>query len=57
MRGWEGLRWKRTLREGEVGGVMLEWMGEEPRLVPPGEAQQLADETALFWRRWLDRSR
>jgi GH15 family glucan-1,4-alpha-glucosidase len=52
----EGLRWTRTLREGEIGGVMLESMGEEPRLLPPDEAQQMADDTARFWKDWLRRS-
>ena len=51
-----GLRWTRTLREGETGGVVLESMGGTPRRVSPGEAQQLADDTARFWRSWLSRS-
>jgi GH15 family glucan-1,4-alpha-glucosidase len=52
----DGLRWTRTLREGEIGGVVLESMGGAPRLLPPEEAQRLADETARFWRDWLHRS-
>jgi len=52
----EGLRWARTLREGESGGIVLESMGGTPRRVTPEEAQQLADETAQFWRAWLNRS-
>jgi GH15 family glucan-1,4-alpha-glucosidase len=52
----DGLRWTRTLREGQTGGVVLESMGGAPRLVPPEEAQALADETARFWREWLHRS-
>jgi GH15 family glucan-1,4-alpha-glucosidase len=52
----DGLRWTRTLREGEIGGVVLESMGGTPRLIPPEEAQQLADDTSRFWRDWLDRS-
>ncbi len=52
----DGVRWTRTLREGEIGGVVLESMGGTPRLVPPEEAQRLADETARFWRNWLHRS-
>jgi len=51
-----GLQWKRTLREGEIGGVMLEWMGEEPRLIAPEAAQRLADDTARYWQNWLRRS-
>jgi GH15 family glucan-1,4-alpha-glucosidase len=52
----EGVRWTRTLREGEIGGVVLESMGGTPRRVSPEEAQQLADDTARFWRSWLHRS-
>jgi len=52
----EGLRWARTLRAGESGGIVLESMGGTPRRVTPEEAQQLADETAQFWRTWLHRS-
>jgi len=52
----DGLRWTRTLREGQIGGVVLESNGGTPRRVPPEEAQQLADETARFWRNWLHRS-
>jgi GH15 family glucan-1,4-alpha-glucosidase len=52
----DGVRWTRTLRAGDIGGVVLESMGGTPRLVPPEEAQRLADETARFWRNWLHRS-
>ncbi len=52
----DGLRWTRTLREGEVGGVVLESMGGPPRTITPEEAQQLADDTERFWRGWLGRS-
>jgi GH15 family glucan-1,4-alpha-glucosidase len=52
----DGLRWTRTLREGEIGGVVLESMGGTPRRVTPEEAQRLADNTARFWRGWLHRS-
>ncbi|HUA30413.1 MAG TPA: glycoside hydrolase family 15 protein [Streptosporangiaceae bacterium] len=52
-----GLQWTRTLHEGEIGGVMLESNGGVPqRLIPPEEAQQIADETASFWKNWLHRS-
>jgi GH15 family glucan-1,4-alpha-glucosidase len=51
------VHWAGTLREGEIGGMVLESMGGMPqRLVPPEEAQALADETARFWRDWLQRS-
>jgi len=52
----EGARWTRTLREGEIGGVVLESMGGTPRRVTPEEAEQLQDDTARFWRSWLHRS-
>ena len=53
----DGLRWTRTLREGEAGGgVVLESMGGTPRRITPEEAQRLADDTARFWRGWLSRS-
>ena len=52
----DGVRWTRTLRAGEIGGVVLESMGGAPRLVPPEEAQRLSDETAQFWRGWVHRS-
>ncbi|MBV9094064.1 MAG: glycoside hydrolase family 15 protein [Streptosporangiaceae bacterium] len=52
----DGLRWTRVLRQGQVGGVMLEWMGGQPRRLAPEEAERLADETQRFWRGWLRRS-
>jgi GH15 family glucan-1,4-alpha-glucosidase len=52
----DGVRWTRTLREGESGGVVLESMGGTPRLMTPEEAQRLEDDTARFWRGWLHRS-
>jgi GH15 family glucan-1,4-alpha-glucosidase len=55
-RAGEGVRWTRTLREGEMGGVVLESMGGTPRRISPEEAQQLEDDTARFWRNWLGRS-
>ena len=51
-----GLRWARTVREGEIGGMVLETMGGTPRLHTPEEAQRLADDTAAFWSDWLRRS-
>ena len=55
-RAGDGLRWTRTLREGETGGMVLESMGGTPRRVTPEEAQRMADDTARFWRAWLHRS-
>jgi GH15 family glucan-1,4-alpha-glucosidase len=55
-RAGDGLRWTRTLREGEIAGVVLESNCGAPRRVTPEEAQQLQDDTARFWRSWLHRS-
>jgi GH15 family glucan-1,4-alpha-glucosidase len=52
----EGLRWTRTLREGQTGGVVLEWMGGTPRRFTPGEIEELTAHTARFWRDWLHKS-
>jgi len=52
----DGVRWTRTFREGEIGGVVLESNGGTPRRVTPEQAQRLEDETARFWRDWLHRS-
>jgi GH15 family glucan-1,4-alpha-glucosidase len=55
-RAGDGLRWTRTLREGQSGGVVLESMCGPARRVTPEQVQQLQDETARFWRSWLHRS-
>jgi GH15 family glucan-1,4-alpha-glucosidase len=53
----DGLKWTRTLREGEIGGVVLESNAGLPnRLLSPEEAQNLADDTTRFWKNWLSRS-
>jgi GH15 family glucan-1,4-alpha-glucosidase len=52
----EGMRWTRTLRAGQTGGVVLETMGGSPRRIPAEEVQRLVEETARFWRDWLHRS-
>ena len=52
----DGLCATRTLRAGEIGGVVLESMGGAPRRVPPEELQRLTDDTARFWKGWLHRS-
>jgi GH15 family glucan-1,4-alpha-glucosidase len=51
-----GLRWTRTLREGQIGGVVVESMGGTPKLITTEEARRLQEETELFWRGWLHRS-
>jgi GH15 family glucan-1,4-alpha-glucosidase len=52
----DGLRATFTLREGQTGGVMLESMGGTPKDISPKELQRLADDTAAFWKSWLNRS-
>jgi GH15 family glucan-1,4-alpha-glucosidase len=53
----DGLRATFTLREGESGrGVVLESMGGAPQALPPAELQRLADDTAAYWKDWLNRS-
>jgi GH15 family glucan-1,4-alpha-glucosidase len=53
----DDLRWTRTLREGQTGGVVLEWAGGAPRRIAPDEVQRLLEESANFWRDWLHQSR
>jgi GH15 family glucan-1,4-alpha-glucosidase len=45
-----------TMHEGQTGGVVLESMGGQPRAIRPAELTRLADDTARFWRNWLNRS-
>jgi pentatricopeptide repeat protein len=53
----DGLRTTFTLREGESGrGVILESMGGEPRSLSPAELDQMATDTAAYWKAWLGRS-
>ena len=53
----DGLRGTISMREGESGrGVVLESMGGQPRAIEPAELQQLADDTAAYWKSWLARS-
>jgi GH15 family glucan-1,4-alpha-glucosidase len=56
QRDGDGLRWTRTLREGQSGGVVLESAGGASQTVTPEQAQQLQEDTARFWRGWLHRS-
>ncbi|MGE5763238.1 MAG: glycoside hydrolase family 15 protein [Mycobacterium leprae] len=45
------------LSAGQMRGVILETGSDQaPRAVPPGEIQQLFDETVAFWRHWASRS-
>ena len=52
----DGLRATVTVREGQTGGVVLESMGGQPRDLPLDELQRLADDTAAYWKAWLNRS-
>src|SRR5215204_6455380 len=52
----DGLRLTKTLREGEIAGVMIESEGGRPRAVPPLELVELLNDTVRFWRGWLRRS-
>ncbi len=51
-----GLEATFTLKEGEIGGVVLESMGGQPRALPKGELTRLANDTGRYWRTWLGRS-
>jgi GH15 family glucan-1,4-alpha-glucosidase len=56
-RAGDGLHGTFTMREGEAGrGIVLESMGGQPRAIAPAELQRLADDTAAFWKGWLNRS-
>jgi len=56
-RAGDGLKATIAMREGESGrGVILESMGGQPRSVQRAELEQLADDTAKFWKAWLARS-
>jgi GH15 family glucan-1,4-alpha-glucosidase len=57
VRDGDGLRWTRTLREGQTGGVVIEWMGGTPKRIAPEQVQRLLEETSRFWRGWLHQSR
>src|SRR5208337_4121322 len=52
----DGLRITLTMHEGQTGGVVLESMGGQPRALRPGDLNRLADDTARYWRSWLNKS-
>jgi GH15 family glucan-1,4-alpha-glucosidase len=53
----QGLRATITMREGESArGVVLESMGGKPKALPAAEIQRLTDDTAAYWKGWLNRS-
>jgi GH15 family glucan-1,4-alpha-glucosidase len=52
----DGLRITKSMREGGVAGVVMESAGGLPRSVHPQELLELFNDTARFWRGWLNRS-
>jgi GH15 family glucan-1,4-alpha-glucosidase len=52
----EDLRLSRTLREGEIAGMVLESMGGRPSRLSPTEIERLTRDTVRYWRDWLRRS-
>jgi GH15 family glucan-1,4-alpha-glucosidase len=50
----DGLRATRTLRAGQSWGVILESNGGQPRRVHGDEIHRLLNDTAKFWRNWLN---
>jgi GH15 family glucan-1,4-alpha-glucosidase len=52
----DGLRMGLTLREGQTAGMVLESMGGRPHRIPLHELEHLAEETARFWRHWVNAS-
>src|SRR5215467_6356142 len=53
----DGLRGTISMREGESGrGVVMESMGGQPRRLEQAELQRLADDTARYWKAWLNQS-
>src|SRR5215217_8021641 len=52
----DGLRFTKTLREGEISGVVMESAGGSPKAVHPQEVVELFDDTVRFWCGWLSRS-
>ncbi|MGH3205668.1 MAG: glycoside hydrolase family 15 protein [Streptosporangiaceae bacterium] len=50
----DGVRLTRALREGQFAGIVLESTGGPARRVTPEELDRLLNETAQFWRTWLE---
>jgi GH15 family glucan-1,4-alpha-glucosidase len=55
-RAGDGVRMSRVLREGELGGIVLESTGGSARRFTPEEVTRLASDTERFWRTWLEGS-
>jgi GH15 family glucan-1,4-alpha-glucosidase len=52
----DDLRVTTTLSEGQSSGLVLESMGGEPCRLAQAEIEELAADTAQFWRAWVHRS-
>ena len=53
----DGLRVTFEMREGESGrGLVLESMGGEPHDIAAAELDQMAEDTAMYWKTWLGTS-
>ena len=52
----DGLRATISMREGQIGGLVLESMGGQPRSLRSADIHRLADDTARYWRTWLHHS-
>ena len=53
----DGLRAVFEMREGDSGrGLMLESAGGTPKAMTAAELDQMADDTAAYWKAWLGRS-
>jgi pentatricopeptide repeat protein len=53
----DGLHATFEMREGDSGrGTVLESMGGAPRAIEAAELNQMADDTAAYWKDWLSRS-
>jgi GH15 family glucan-1,4-alpha-glucosidase len=52
----DGLMLSVVMHENQVGGIVLETMGGQPRAIRPAEISRLSDDTGRFWRNWLNQS-
>ena len=52
----DGLRAVVTMHEGQIGGVVIESNGGQPKAIRTGEITRLSDDTSRFWRGWLNQS-
>ncbi|MFB9181131.1 glycoside hydrolase family 15 protein [Dactylosporangium sucinum] len=56
QRDGDDLHMARTLREGQIAGVVLESMGGRPTRLPVAELERLGADTARYWRDWVNAS-